>query len=228
VICALSAALLLQTGTPVLLRVKPQKGVEYDYDLAFSINAKADTMSAQIPMREKYTGMKGGDQLWEVKFLNATATGRGNFASFAKSVKEDFSNMTMIYERKPTNVPVAVTYEKYRLPVDPDAEGTSDLIFPVKPVLVGNTWIGKFKAGASLLDMTYKYLGTGTHKGLATWRIEGTPKGAGVKTLKPYLWQVDQRDGRTLDASGQVQITIGDITAQMTFSIQQTRRGPRK
>lgn len=224
---ALTAAVVLQSG-PVLLRVKPTKGIAYDYLISFAITAEGGAMSAKIPLRDTYKGTAGKNHLWEVKFLKPTFVGTGGFEAYAKSAAEDFSDMTLLYERKPTFVPVSATIGKTKMSMSVEKDGTSDIIFPEKAVRVGDTWPGKIQAGNSMLDMTYKYLGVSKEKGLATWKVEGTPKGKDIKVLRPYVWQIDQRDGRTISASGEIDAKFNGITAKMGFSISQTRRGQAK
>lgn len=223
-LASLSALLILQTGTPTLLRVKPVKGASYGYEIRFSMKAKQGNMEAVIPVNDLFAGMAGKNHLWSVSFTKPTMKGTGVFKSYADSTAEEFTNLKILYERKPTYVPIAATVEKTRMPMSLEKDGTSDIIFPEKAVKVGGTWPGKIQAGSSMFDMTYKYLGPSTYKNRKSWKIEGIPKGQGIKVIRPYVWQVDQRDGRTIFAEGEVEMTTGGVTARVIFQIVQTKR----
>lgn len=217
---------LIQTDKPVLLRVKPTKGSVYGYEIRFKMNAAQGSMDAVIPATDSFVAMTGKNHLWSVAFTKPRIVGTGSFKAYADSTVKDFSDLTIVYERTPTYRPVAATVGKTRMPMSVEKDGTSDIIFPEGAVRVGSTWPGRIQAGNSMMDMTYKFLGASTHKKLKTWKIEGTPKGAGMKVIRPYIWHVDQRDGRTIFADGEVEITTGGVKANMTFAIVQvSRRG---
>lgn len=221
---ALTAVALLQ-GPAVLLRVNPPKGSVYSYDIKFRMEAPGKgSVDSLVPMVETYKGKKGKNYLWQVAFKEPTVTGTGELKVLEKTLKENYDIDPIIYERTTSNKPLAFHIDEHKFTVNWEKEGTSEIIFAEKPVKPGATWPGKIMAGSTPLDVTFKYMGPDKFGNLKTWKVESRPTGTGVKVIRPYEWQVDQRDGRVLHASGALEATVQGVALTMNFEIKQTSR----
>ena len=45
-----------------------------------------------------------------------------------------------------------------------------------------------------------------------------------MTVIRPYLWQIDQRDGRTLTASGELKVLSGKTNFNVVFNVNQISR----
>lgn len=220
---SLIALAVLQT--PVLLQVKPVAKSVYTYDIGFHMEAPGKgSVDSVVPMTETFEGKKGKNFLWKVGFKPPTVTATGEMKAIEKTLKETYDMDALIYERTPSNKPLAFYIEEHRFDINWEKEGTSEIIFSEKPVKPGDTWPGKIMAGSLPLDVTFKYVGVDTHAGQKTWKVESRPSGTGVEIIQPYVWQVDQRDGRVLHASGKLRATVQGVSLDMHFEVKQTSR----
>lgn len=221
----LSLIALAVLQTPVLLQVKPVPKSVYTYDISFHMEAPGKgTVDSVVPMTETFKGKKGKNFLWQMAFKPPTVTATGDLKAIEKTLKETYEMDPLTYERTPSNKPLAFYIEEHRFDINWEKEGTSEIIFSEKPVNPGDTWPGKIMAGNLPLDVTFKFIGVDIFAGQKTWKVESRPSGTGVEIIQPYVWQVDQRDGRVLHASGKLRATVQGVSLDMHFAVKQTSR----
>jgi len=100
------------------------------------------------------------------------------------------------------------------------SSGTPDLVFPKRPVKIGDSWESKVNVSGTMVTIVYRLAQYGNYGKVPAAKFTGTYKpGQIVKNLTPLVFWVDLKDGKTLQSTGAFRAAAGGSNVDVSFEL---------
>lgn len=173
-------------------------------------------------MEDRLLKQKGDIMFWKSDVQNVVLETVGGFKEAEKSLRENL-DFDAVWERDIRFKTVAISIEDLRVRAGKN-DGTTDVVFPDKPVTPGDKWPGRFSIGGKTVPIDYVFVGAGSIAGYPTHTIEARFSDPSIEQIEPYRFHVGQDDGRVVLSSGAAKVQTNGMTVNVKFSMRRTAK----
>ena len=209
------------SGEARLFKIDAPLGATYKFDISTQMKAVGaqGEMGFKGTLEEKLLAKSTKEQIWEVKFAvtdtNDSGVMKGAGASF-----QQLNGIVMNRHSDDTGQVSKMVIGEISVP----NSGTPDLVFSKNPVKIGDKWGTKVVAQNLSIDVEYELKEYGKYEGVDAANIVGAYKpGQAVENLRPLVFWVDLKDGKTLSSTGAFRSKQGSTTIDVQFELKRIR-----
>lgn len=203
------------------LRINAPVGTKVNLKLVTKMVAQTQKgeMGFEATMNQVLTKKSASELEWRTSFRVLSKYGRAVFAGSERSFMDlDGTVMDMIMA--PTGVMKKVRMGDIEVP----SAGTPSVVFPAKPIKVGDSWPGNVDMGGQKVKITYSLAAVTTEKNNKIAIIQGkVDKGQIVKNITPIRFWVDIKNGLMERAEAKLLITTQGQDIRMEYRISRYR-----
>lgn len=204
------------------LRVRAVPGQVFTYEMRVESSMPGGSFKARLFMEDRLLKQQGDIMFWKSDVQNVILETIGGFKEAEKSLRENL-DFDAVWERDIRFRTVAIGIENFRMRAGKD-EGTTDVVFPDKPVKPGAKWPGRFSIGGKTIPINYVFVGPGRIEGYPTHTIEARFSDPTIEQIKPYRFHVGQDDGRVVLSSGAAKVQTRGMTVEVSFTMRRTAK----
>lgn len=221
-LCFVAVAVLTAPVELTDLRVRANPGEVFTYEMRVESSMAGGSFKARLFMEDRLLKQQGDVMFWKSDVQNVILETIGGFKEAEKSLRENL-DVDAIWERDIRFRTVAIAIEDFRMRAGKD-EGTTDVVFPDKPVKPGAKWPGRFSIGGKTIPIHYVFVGPGRIDGYPTHTIEARFSDPTIEQIKPYRFHVGRDDGRVVLSSGAARVQTRGMTVGVSFTMRRTAK----
>lgn len=201
----------------VVLKVDPpvKTKVTYRLDTKMIGESVKGEMGFSGSMSQTLTRKTKTELEWKTSFKVLSKYGRGAFAGAEKSF-DDLDGTVMDLFMAPTGVMKKVRMEGIEVP----STGTPSVVFPAKPVSIGDTWPATMDMSGTKVNIQYSLASLSKVAGKQIALIQGKVASEQVvKNIEPIRFWVDVNTGLMQKAEAKLRITNQGQTIRLEYKI---------